>query len=275
MDNFDGATIEINNWDKYNPRKDLKATSWVRLQNSLFEDPNFIEFNHAELLFWVYLLSMASKKQSGTVKLSLPHAIRIGRFTERDVHEAIKKLIDIECVRICEAGRTQTLRARDVHDTLRTNAPTTNETYVTNELAPSSANSDATSEDPEPKALLNPEGPSPTALTWRAYRDAYEERHGKAPPWNAKIGGQLKQLVSRIPAEEAPLVAAFYLTHNDAYYVKSMHPVGLLLRDAEKLRTEWATGKKMTGIQAKSAEQKDANVQAMKDYLASKGTHPQ
>jgi hypothetical protein len=77
--------------------------------------------------------------------------------------------------------------------------------------------------------------------------------------------------VERIPEAEAPAVAAFYLTHNDAFYVKSMHPVGLLLRDAEKLRTEWATGRKVTSIQARQGEARDANVDAMKGYLAEKG----
>jgi hypothetical protein len=101
---------------------------------------------------------------------------------------------------------------------------------------------------------VDPEGPSPTALTWRAYRDAYAWRHGAEPKPNAKIMGQLKQLVSRIPAEEAPQVAAFYVKHDDQFYVKAMHPVGLLLRDAEKLRTEWATGRTMTQTRAKTIE---------------------
>lgn len=121
---------------------------------------------------------------------------------------------------------------------------------------------------------LNPDGPSATALTWRSYRDAYQERYGEAPVWNAKTAGQLRSFVGRVPKEEAPLVAAFYLTHKDQFYVKSMHPVGLLLRDAEKLRTEWVTGRQMTGAQAKHSEQRSANVEAMKSYLAKKGmTH--
>lgn len=128
MNGFDGLTIEITNWDKYNPRKDLKVTSWVRLQNSLFEDPSFIEFNQGELLFWVYLLSMVSKKQSGQIKFSLTHAIRIGRFNVCDVDGAFTKLIEMDCVRIIEGARTQTLRACNVDDTLRDERNVTNET---------------------------------------------------------------------------------------------------------------------------------------------------
>lgn len=142
-------------------------------------------------------------------------------------------------------------------------------------LAPGSSNPDAGQQSflpgKEPRDSIDPEGPSPTALTWRSYRDAYRTKYGEAPLFNPKIGGQLKSFVSRVPKEEAPLIAAFYLTHSDQFYVKKMHPIGLLLQDAEKLRTEWATGRKMTGFEAHQSEQRDANVEAMKKYLARKG----
>lgn len=98
---------------------------------------------------------------------------------------------------------------------------------------------------------------SPTAKTWRAYKSAYEKRHGAEPPWNAKIAGQLKSFVSRVPADEAPSVAEFYISHNGYRYVNAMHPVGLLLMDAEKLHTEWVTGKRMTHAKAQGADQGD------------------
>jgi hypothetical protein len=128
MANYDGQTIEILNWDKYNPRKDIKATNWVRLQNSLFEDPNFIDFSHSEILFWIYLLSMGSKKQTGLIKLSLRHADRIGRFSERDVKSAIAKLIELGCVRIVNQSTNA-----DVTQTSRTQHATDGRTDETNE----------------------------------------------------------------------------------------------------------------------------------------------
>jgi hypothetical protein len=93
--------------------------------------------------------------------------------------------------------------------------------------------------------------------TWESYRHAYDQRYGTPPIRNASVNAKLSQFVKRVGEEEAPLVAEFYLTHNDAFYVKSMHPVGLLLRDAEKIRTEWATGRRMTSGEAKSAESGD------------------
>jgi hypothetical protein len=119
-----------------------------------------------------------------------------------------------------------------------------------------------------PPAGADPDGPSPTALTWRAYRDEFAHRYGKAPPWNAKTAGQLRQFVSRIPASEAPEVAAFYLRHNGYQYANNMHPVGLLLRDAEKIRTEWATRTVITSAAARKLDQRQATHDAFSGLIA-------
>lgn len=58
---------------------------------------------------------------------------------------------------------------------------------------------------------------------------------------NAKVNAQIKQLVARLGAE-APAVAASYLRNRNALYVNAKHCTDLLLRDAEKLRTEMLTG---------------------------------
>lgn len=143
---YNNQLIEIIKWDKYNPRKDLKATSWVRLQNSLFGDPEFIEFNHSELLFWIYLLSLASQKQIGSIHFKQRHAEEVGRFSKQDIHSAIQKLVEMNCIKVSvpasvkvtestlrarDVDVTQTLRGCDADDTLRTNER--NERNVTNE----------------------------------------------------------------------------------------------------------------------------------------------
>lgn len=89
---------------------------------------------------------------------------------------------------------------------------------------------------------------------WDAYSRAYQARYRTDPVRNAMINGQLGNLVKRLGAEDAPLVAAFFVQHNDAFYVRTMHPVGILLKDAEKLRTEWATGRRVLGSQARETE---------------------
>lgn len=82
-----------------------------------------------------------------------------------------------------------------------------------------------------------------TVPTWTAYEAAYQRRYSVAPVRNKTVNGVLAQFVSRVGAEEAPKIAEFYVGHNWKLYVNAVHPVQLLLRDAEKLRTEWATGR--------------------------------
>jgi hypothetical protein len=120
---------------------------------------------------------------------------------------------------------------------------------------------------PKAKSLGADDSINPVSLTWAAYRDAYRDRHGSPPPWNAKNAGQLAHFVRRIPAEEAPQVAEFFVLHNASRYVSAMHPVGMLLQDAEKLRTEWFTGRKMTPGLARQHEQHDANVSVVREFL--------
>ena len=116
-------------------------------------------------------------------------------------------------------------------------------------------------QEPSDAALGSSDGQSPISLTWKAYRDAYERRHRAAPPWNAKHAGQIAQFVKRIPAAEAPSVAEFFVGHNSSRYVSAMHPIGMLLQDAEKLRTEWITGRRMTSGQARSEEVRGNNAE--------------
>lgn len=85
---------------------------------------------------------------------------------------------------------------------------------------------------------------SPTAGIWAAYSSAYLRRYSVEPVRNAKVNGQLKQVVDRLGAEEAAHVAEFYVGLRDNRYTRAMHSVDLLLHDCEQLRTQWATGHK-------------------------------
>jgi hypothetical protein len=63
-------------------------------------------------------------------------------------------------------------------------------------------------------------------------------------------------------------VAEFYLSHGGYRYASAMHPVGLLLMDAEKLYTEWSTGRKVTQSQARQSD-KTAGYQSQLERIAS------
>jgi phage replication O-like protein O len=83
--------------------------------------------------------------------------------------------------------------------------------------------------------------------TWAAYSSAYLTRYGATPIRNQTVSSQIKRFVGRIGYAESPLVAAFYVGLNEPFYSKKAHSVGMMLADAEKLRTEWITGRPLNG----------------------------
>lgn len=119
---------------------------------------------------------------------------------------------------------------------------------------------------PVRKRTVKPQAPSGEA--WDAYSSAYAQQYGCEPVRNASVNAQLALVVGKLGAEEAPLVAAFFVGHRNGLYVSAMHPVTLLLRDAEKLRTEWATGRQMTRTQGQQADRTQTNANAFAPLLA-------
>jgi hypothetical protein len=125
------------------------------------------------------------------------------------------------------------------------NKPASASVIIDKQRKPPSANTEAEVDTDTKKvkrlstgvANANPVG------VWAAYSDAYQRRYGAEPVRNAKVNAQLAQFVGRVGAPEAPSIAQFYVSHQGQFYVRAMHTTDLLLRDAEKLRTEWATGR--------------------------------
>lgn len=101
---------------------------------------------------------------------------------------------------------------------------------------------------------------SKTTAVWRAYSSAYASRYGSEPLRNASVNGKLASLLTRIPADDAPHVAAFFVRHNNSFYVQKMHAVGLLLQDAEGLYTQWKTNRTMTATKAAQVDKTQTNL---------------
>lgn len=93
-----------------------------------------------------------------------------------------------------------------------------------------------------------------TGETWQAYASAYERRYKATPVRNATVNAQIAGFVKRLGSSEAPAVADFFVSHNNRFYVQTMHSAGSMLKDAEKLRTEWATSTRVTESQAREAD---------------------
>lgn len=288
--------IEIQKWDVYNYRKDVKLASWFRLEHSLFEDHELYGLNAAEMAAWIYILCCASKTSKPQVVVNFLHAERVARIPRDVLENALCKLLEIK--KIIECG-TDTLRARertgasvlyktrqDKHNKTRqdisartargTSAPvdvTSNQPQACFSDTAKSHDTDAQQEVLKPEIVfegstldLEPTGnerkgaraarksKSEGVCLWDTYKAAYNAKYGVEPVRNAKVNGQLSQLAKRLGVTEGCQVIEFYLQHNDAWYVKSMHSTDSLIRDAEKLRTEMLLGVRVTTDRAKKAE---------------------
>lgn len=106
-----------------------------------------------------------------------------------------------------------------------------------------------------------------TFKAWANYAMAYRKRHGAWPVWNAKVAGQLGQVIDRLGIDVAHHVAAYFLTINDARVVSNMHSIGDLLAKAEAYHTQWATNRQMNGTTARQIEHSQTNFSAAEQAL--------
>jgi hypothetical protein len=110
---------------------------------------------------------------------------------------------------------------------------------------------------------------APTSATWEAYTDAFYARYQIHPDRDAKTNGQLMQVLKRFGAENSPHIVRFYLTLNNRNYIEKRHSVGLLLIDAETIRTNWKLGQGVTATEAMNVD-KSANQRAVVDRVVEK-----
>lgn len=138
---------------------------------------------------------------------------------------------------------------------------------------------------PQEEALSPSPASSPTSVTtkqraresksspvWNAYAMAYESRYGAAPAPNAKNYSLCCQLIDRIGAADAPHVAGWYLSTKANPYARSGHSLALLVRDAEKIHTEWRTGRRTTETGSRDGDRLQEQGDMWARVIEKKGT---
>ncbi len=105
---------------------------------------------------------------------------------------------------------------------------------------------------------------------WEAYFNAYRLRYGIDPLRNKTVNSKISRLRDSLGTEEAIKVVEFYLTHNDGFYLKKTHEIGLCLKDADTLRTQMLRGKAITSTTVRSFE-KTQSYQETLDRIEKEG----
>lgn len=101
---------------------------------------------------------------------------------------------------------------------------------------------------------------------WEAYRNAYHSRYKVDPVRNASVNSKITQLANRLGAEAIEVIK-FYLSHNDSFYLKNLHSIGLCLSNAESLRTQWLRNQPVTANDVKNFERKVNSIETQKALI--------
>lgn len=124
--------VTIQNFEKYNPRSDVKVSSWFRLEHSIFSDPKIYSLAPDEFRTWIYLLCEASKSNPrGTVHVQYRHADRTADIPKNVLHRTIKKLSSLHMVTVRTLrgryGRVTSTNVNVSYETIRDETIRTNE----------------------------------------------------------------------------------------------------------------------------------------------------
>ena len=259
MSNKEWINIKITKWETYQPRKDLKASIWFRLQNSLFEDPNFFDFDHSEVCFWIYLLSFASKKQSGDIRLSYTHAERVGRFKRQTIESTLKKLQELQCIEVDACNKpeiepertrhahvTQTSRERNVDVTLHNKQDKQDKQYFPSESVSSPPQA---SDDLLPVAAPKRKKFSDLTRTKmhsfiQTYARLYKEKYGGPPEGirDKAVIGKVGHWVENVSEEHAKNLVEVYMQVDHRPINESMHDLWQFFRNLNRIGIALASG---------------------------------
>jgi hypothetical protein len=244
-------TLKFQNWDKHQPRKDYKRPHWFALQNDFPLDAKLSDFSNDEKLCLVYLFCEASKQNKrGKIEIIVDHWCRINLMTPKTLMQAIEK---IESVQIANVVCTESER------------------YITEQNITEQYRTEQNSAGTQQSVQISGRGKAPSrssegAKIFEAYREAYRARYGVDPVRNATTNSQCTALAKRL-GEAAPEVVRFYLTHNDGYYLRAQHPIGLCLSQAESLHTQWQRGVAVTAGQVRQFENQQNTKSAVEQAI--------
>lgn len=111
----DIVEITIVNWEKHQPRKDIKKPWWFSLDNRITEDDKLQSLDSDEFRAFIHLLCLASQANSGSFSVNLTKAVRISGIAKIVFVRTIKKLTDFNI--ISQPVRDPyTIRTDAVHD---------------------------------------------------------------------------------------------------------------------------------------------------------------
>jgi uncharacterized phage protein (TIGR02220 family) len=95
--------LVVSKWEKYNPRSDVKSSTWLRLSNDFFSDPDFYGTPMNLRIVYLFILCAASKKMdNGRCKINTKMAADQLLMDEKEVKKHVFELISLGFVQQVE-----------------------------------------------------------------------------------------------------------------------------------------------------------------------------
>ena len=242
---------KLKNWAKYNPKTGAKSSTWARVNSDTWLDPTFAQLGPSGRLLMLYFITTGARRNGSGADLLL----RLRSECSFRSLAALSQCLD----HLHESNFIEYIVKKNLNDggTKIANTNVTNVTNVTKRTLDRGCKKTAkiTSEKTDGSKVFE------------AYASAYFGRYNQQPVRNAKTNALCSQLVKRLGAEDAPFVAAYYVDHPGSFYVRSMHQLDWLVKDAEKVCTEWKAGAHMTGIRANQIEERSHGQSVIQNIL--------
>lgn len=246
--------IKVLNFNKHNPNR-KPSFKKVMLTTNFFNDPKIFPLPNMHRLCFIYLVTCAGDAGKDTVTISQGQLNAVLRLRQ----DVVKVLFDLQenqlvTVEILNSSWNGMERNRREWKGVSAGSETGPLTPPVEkfELEPD--------DDPKPSPKKSKPNTEANRKCWEAYRGAYRNRWGVDPLRDAKTNSAISNFVKRVGEEDAPAIIEFYVSHNDGFYLKQTHAVGLALKDAETLRTQWLKGQAIT--------QNDVNQFTKQDHYA-------
>lgn len=255
---------------------------YVRIANELFEEILKFPFSKRELLIVLAVIRKTYGYGKKVDDMTMTQLAKITGIQRTHVGETVTELNNKNVLLIRDGHHGKIIGLSKNYKNWKRSPKTVHRPKTVTEASQNSTHTVPKQDDHVPETVHTKDNPKRqlqktttkdnaggfTTPTWKAYKAAYYNRYKADPVRNATVNGQLANFVKRIGREEAPKVATFYLTHNSRFYVQQMHPVGLLCKDAEKLRTEWATSSTMTETKARQTDKTQTNLNVFEKIKA-------
>ena len=248
--------LRVKNWEQFQHYKNRRPP-WIRLYRFLLDDPEYhsLPAKAAKYLPLIWLIAAEDEEMGGNLPAEEKLAFRL-RLSTAEMSEIIGMLphwVEGASNVLAEPEQNATPETDGSEAKADSSETEDSETKLTD------ASPSAPTKKSRAKKKTTSGKTAKSTPTWEAYSLAYAERYGAGPVRNSKANALCCQLVDRLGAEEAPLVAAFYLRSQNRWYSTKGHALGPLVADAEKLRTEWATGNQITETAAREADRRQTS----------------